>query len=115
MEHRKAAIEEMKQRLNRSRRSSRKSATRDTRRCWQNKQALEEADELERLVTIPITHTVTTIRDLALSGAQLLGLPLPEQGDCNGSQEEAVSLEKPTKEAQEVQRSQQARRWKVPM
>lgn len=43
------------------------------------------------------TVTVTTISDLDLSGARLLGLPLPEQGDLDGSQEEMSSMEKPTK------------------
>lgn len=50
----------------------------------------EEADELERLVTAKTesvqydhpnhTVTVTTVSDLDLSGARLLGLPLPEVG-----------------------------------
>ncbi|NP_001403054.1 nucleolar protein 12 isoform 6 [Mus musculus] len=87
----------------------------------EREEALEEADELERLVTAKTesvqydhpnhTVTVTTISDLDLSGARLLGLPLPEvgprtdlgkqglgQGDQDGSQEEEMSsLEKPTK------------------
>ncbi|KAK7804262.1 hypothetical protein U0070_019386 [Myodes glareolus] len=87
VERKKAAIEEIKQRLKQE----------------QKKLREEEADELERLVTAKTesvqydhpnhTVTVTTISDLDLSGARLLGLPLPEQGD----QEEAPSTEKPTK------------------
>ncbi|CAO2601632.1 Nucleolar protein 12 [Lemmus lemmus] len=74
----------------------------------EREEALEEADELERLVTAKTesvqydhpnhTVTVTTISDLDLSGARLLGLPLPEVGPRTaGDQEEAPSTEKPTK------------------
>lgn len=66
----------------------------------------EEADELDRLVTaktesVQYSHpnhtvTVTTISDLDLSGARLLGLPASEQGAGHGSKEEA-SMEKPTR------------------
>lgn len=54
----------------------------------------EEADELDQLVTAKTesvqydhpnhTVTVTTISDLDLSGARLLGLPLPEVGPALG-------------------------------
>ncbi|XP_008563477.1 PREDICTED: nucleolar protein 12, partial [Galeopterus variegatus] len=66
-----------------------------------------EADELDQLVTARTesvqydhpnhTVTVTTISNLDLSGARLLGLPPPEQGARDGSQEEASSMEKPTR------------------
>ncbi|XP_063099996.1 nucleolar protein 12 isoform X2 [Cavia porcellus] len=73
----------------------------------EREEALEEADELDQLVTAKTesvqydhpnhTVTVTTISDLDLSGARLLGLPQPEQGAEDQSKEEATSVEKPTK------------------
>ncbi|VFV26863.1 trio and f-actin-binding protein [Lynx pardinus] len=73
----------------------------------EREEALEEADELDKLVTAKTesvqydhpnhTVTVTTISDLDLSGARLLGLPPPEQAAGHGSEEEASSTEKLTR------------------
>lgn len=73
----------------------------------EREEALEEADELDQLVTAKTesvqydhpnhTVTVTTISDLDLSGARLLGLTPPEGGSGDGSEEAASSMEKPTK------------------
>ncbi|XP_025782257.1 nucleolar protein 12 [Puma concolor] len=91
VERKKAAIEEIKHRLKEE----------------QKKLREEEADELDRLVTAKTesvqydhpnhTVTVTTISDLDLSGARLLGLPPPEQAAGHGSEEEASSTEKLTR------------------
>ncbi|KAK2119236.1 Nucleolar protein 12 [Saguinus oedipus] len=71
----------------------------------EGEEALEEADELDRLVTAKTvrydhpnhTVTVTTISDLNLSGAQLLGLTPPDGGSGDRFEKEAPSMEKPTK------------------
>ncbi|XP_040610104.1 nucleolar protein 12 isoform X1 [Mesocricetus auratus] len=108
VERKKAAIEEIKQRLKQEQRKLREERHQEyLKMLAEREEALEEADELERLVTAKTesvqydhpnhTVTVTTISDLDLSGARLLGLPLPEQGDLDGSQEEMSSMEKPTK------------------
>ncbi|XP_006521668.1 nucleolar protein 12 isoform X1 [Mus musculus] len=109
VERKKAAIEEIKQRLKQEQKKLREERHQEyLKMLAEREEALEEADELERLVTAKTesvqydhpnhTVTVTTISDLDLSGARLLGLPLPEQGDQDGSQEEEMSsLEKPTK------------------
>ncbi|OBS69439.1 hypothetical protein A6R68_02057 [Neotoma lepida] len=101
VERKKAAIEEIKHRLKQEQKKLREEVQLVCAHL------AEEADELERLVTAKTesvqydhpnhTVTVTTISDLDLSGARLLGLPLPEQGDLDGSQEEVSSMEKPTK------------------
>lgn len=104
VERKKAAIEEIKQRLKQEQKKLREERHQEyLKMLAEREEALEEADELERLVTAKTesvqydhpnhTVTVTTISDLDLSGARLLGLPLPEQGD----QEEAPPTEKPTK------------------
>lgn len=104
VERKKVAIEEIKQRLKQEQKKLREERHQEyLKMLAEREEALEEADELERLVTAKTesvqydhpnhTVTVTTISDLDLSGARLLGLPLPEQGD----QAEAPSMEKPTK------------------
>ncbi|XP_069346532.1 nucleolar protein 12 [Eulemur rufifrons] len=106
VERRKAAIEEIKQRLKEEQKKLREERHQEyLKMLAEREEALEEADELDRLVTAKTesvqydhpnhTVTVTTISDLDLSGARLLGLPPPEQRD--GSDEEASSMEKPTK------------------
>ncbi|KAK1341592.1 hypothetical protein QTO34_018007 [Cnephaeus nilssonii] len=132
VERKKAAIEEIKQRLKKEQKKLREEVQRGGReslspqgtrslgwpewgiyrdggRCEQAWEAVctEEADELDRLVTAKTesvqydhpnhTVTVTTISDLDLSGARLLGLPPPDQGAGPGSEEEVSSMEKPTK------------------
>ncbi|KAJ7399874.1 Nucleolar protein 12 [Pitangus sulphuratus] len=72
----------------------------------EREEALDEADELEHLVTsqtesVNIDHpnhivTVTTISDLDLSGARQLGLTTPV-GKSDGSEEEKVEEKKPVR------------------
>lgn len=108
MERKKAAIEEIKQRLKTEQKKLREERHQEyLKMLAEREEALEEADELDRLVTAKTesvqydhpnhTVTVTTISDLDLSGARLLGLPPPEQGAGNGSEEEASSMEKATR------------------
>ncbi|XP_036924039.1 nucleolar protein 12 isoform X2 [Sturnira hondurensis] len=89
VERKKAAIEEMKQRLKHEQRKLREERHQEyLKMLAEREEALEEADELDRLVTAKTesvqydhpnhTVTVTTISDLDLSGARLLGLPPPE-------------------------------------
>ncbi|XP_003419890.1 nucleolar protein 12 isoform X3 [Loxodonta africana] len=106
VERKKAAIEELKQRLKAEQKKLREERHQEyLKMLAEREEALDEADELDRLVTAKTesvqydhpnhTVTVTTISDLDLSGARLLGLPPPEQGA--GAEEEVSSLEKPTK------------------
>ncbi|XP_048211710.1 nucleolar protein 12 [Perognathus longimembris pacificus] len=106
VERKKAAIEEIKQRLKQEQKKLREERHQEyLKMLAEREEALEEADELEQLVTAKTesvqydhpnhTVTVTTISDLDLSGARLLGLPLPEQGA--GAEEEAASTEKSTR------------------
>ncbi|ELV11705.1 Nucleolar protein 12 [Tupaia chinensis] len=108
VERKKAAIEEIKQRLKTEQKKLREERHQEyLKMLAEREEALEEADELDRLVTAKTesvqydhpnhTVTVTTISDLDLSGARLLGLPPPEQGAGNGSEEEASSMEKATR------------------
>ncbi|CAK6443907.1 unnamed protein product [Pipistrellus nathusii] len=107
VERKKAAIEEIKQRLKKEQKQLREERHQEyLKMLAEREEALEEADELDRLVTAKTesvqydhpnhTVTVTTISDLDLSGARLLGLPLPGQGAGPGP-EEVSSMEKPTK------------------
>ncbi|XP_020018208.1 nucleolar protein 12 isoform X2 [Castor canadensis] len=107
VERKKAAIEEIKQRLKQEQKKLREERHQEyLKMLAEREEALEEADELERLVTaktesVQYSHpnhtvTVTTISDLDLSGARLLGLPLPEQGAGDPSKE-LSSTEKPTR------------------
>ncbi|XP_037369502.1 nucleolar protein 12 isoform X2 [Talpa occidentalis] len=106
VERKKAAIEEIKQRLKQEQKKLREERHQEyLKMLAEREEALEEADELERLVTAKTesvqydhpnhTVTVTTISDLDLSGARLLGLPPPEQG--TGYEEEPSSPEKPAR------------------
>ncbi|XP_055107794.2 nucleolar protein 12 isoform X2 [Symphalangus syndactylus] len=108
VERKKAAIEEIKQRLKEEQRKLREERHQEyLKMLAEREEALEEADELDRLVTAKTesvqydhpnhTVTVTTISDLDLSGARLLGLTPPEGGAGDRSEEEASSMEKPTK------------------
>ncbi|NP_001125131.1 nucleolar protein 12 [Pongo abelii] len=108
VERKKAAIEEIKQRLKEEQRKLREERHQEyLKMLAEREEALEEADELDRLVTAKTesvqydhpnhTVTATTISDLDLSGARLLGLTPPEGGAGDESEEEASSTEKPTK------------------
>nr|XP_020752159.1 nucleolar protein 12 isoform X2 [Odocoileus virginianus texanus] len=108
VERKKAAIEEIKQRLKEEQKKLREERHQEyLKMLAEREEALEEADELDRLVTAKTesvqydhpnhTVTVTTISDLDLSGARLLGLPPPEQGAGSGPEEEASSVEKLTR------------------
>uniref|UniRef100_A0A9L0SW66 Nucleolar protein 12 n=1 Tax=Equus caballus TaxID=9796 RepID=A0A9L0SW66_HORSE len=89
VERKKAAIEEIKQRLREEQKKLREERHQEyLKMLAEREEALEEADELDRLVTAKTesvqydhpnhTVTVTTISDLDLSGARLLGLPSAE-------------------------------------
>uniref|UniRef100_A0A2K5RWM2 Nucleolar protein 12 n=1 Tax=Cebus imitator TaxID=2715852 RepID=A0A2K5RWM2_CEBIM len=106
VQRKKAAIEEIKQRLKEEQRKLQEERHQEyLKMLAEREEALEEADELDRLVTAKTesvqydhpnhTVTVTTISDLDLSGAQLLGLTPPEGGAGDRSEEEASSM--PTK------------------
>lgn len=108
VERKKAAIEEIKQRLKQEQKKLREERHQEyLKMLAEREEALEEADELDRLVTAKTesvqydhpnhTVTVTTISDLDLSGARLLGLPLPEQAARQDSEEEAPSKEQLTR------------------
>ncbi|XP_003932929.1 nucleolar protein 12 [Saimiri boliviensis] len=103
VERKKAAIEEIKQRLKEEQRKLREERHQEyLKMLAEREEALEEADELDRLVTAKTesvqydhpnhTVTVTTISDLDLSGAQLLGLTPPEGGAGDRSEEEEASM-----------------------
>ncbi|XP_068938211.1 nucleolar protein 12 [Petaurus breviceps papuanus] len=88
VERRKAALAEIRQKLKEEQRKLRDERHKEYLQMLKDREeALEEADELEQLVTsqsqcIQYDHpghtvTVTTISDLDLSGARRLGLPPP--------------------------------------
>ncbi|EHB02182.1 Nucleolar protein 12 [Heterocephalus glaber] len=108
VERKKAAIEEIKHRLKEEQKKLREERHQEyLKMLAEREEALEEADELDHMVTAKTesmqydhpnhTVTVTTISDLDLSGAQLLGLLQPEVGAEDQPKEEASSVEKPTK------------------
>ncbi|XP_015415338.1 PREDICTED: nucleolar protein 12 isoform X5 [Myotis davidii] len=108
VERKKAAIEEIKQRLKKEQKKLREERHQEyLKMLAEREEALEEADELDRLVTAKTesvqydhpnhTVTVTTISDLDLSGARLLGLSPSDQGAGPGPEEEVSAMEKPTK------------------
>ncbi|KAM6215934.1 nucleolar protein 12 isoform 3-T3 [Rhynchocyon petersi] len=105
VERKKAAIQELKQRLKEEQKKLREERHQEyLKMLAEREEALDEADELEQLVTAKTesvqydhpnhTVTVTTISDLDLSGARLLGLPAPER---EAGAEEVSSVEKPAK------------------
>ncbi|NXX25586.1 NOL12 protein, partial [Nicator chloris] len=98
VERRKAALEEIKRKLKEEQRKMKEERHQEyLKMLSEREEALEEADELEHLVTsrtesVNIDHpnhivTVTTISDLDLSGARQLGLTSPV-GGTGGSEEE---------------------------
>ncbi|XP_078196418.1 nucleolar protein 12 isoform X1 [Callithrix jacchus] len=95
VERKKAAIEEIKQRLKEEQRKLREERHQEyLKMLAEREEALEEADELDQLVTAKMesvqydhpnhTVTVTTISDLDLSGAQLLRVTPPERQQVHG-------------------------------
>ncbi|KAM9072229.1 nucleolar protein 12 isoform 1-T1 [Megaptera novaeangliae] len=89
VERKKAAIEEIKKRLKQEQKKLREERHQEyLKMLAEREEALEEVDELDRLVTAktePVqydhlnhTVTVTTISNLDFSAARLLGLPPPE-------------------------------------
>ncbi|NXX18374.1 NOL12 protein, partial [Podargus strigoides] len=98
VERRKAALEEIKRKLKEEQRKMKEERHQEyLKMLSEREEALDEADELEHLVTsqtesVNIDHpnhivTVTTISDLDLSGARQLGLTTPV-GNSDGSEEE---------------------------
>ncbi|TRZ22629.1 hypothetical protein HGM15179_004474 [Zosterops borbonicus] len=98
VERRKAALEEIKRKLKEEQKKMKEERHQEYLKMLSEREdALEEADELEHLVTsktesVNIDHpkhivTVTTISDLDLSGARQLGLTNPV-GRTGGSEEE---------------------------
>ncbi|XP_056338206.1 nucleolar protein 12 isoform X2 [Oenanthe melanoleuca] len=97
VERRKAALEEIKRKLKEEQRKMKEERHQEyLKMLSEREEALEEADELEHLVTsrtesVNIDHpnhivTVTTISDLDLSGTRQLGLA--SSGKTEGSEEE---------------------------
>ncbi|NXV99431.1 NOL12 protein, partial [Fregetta grallaria] len=98
VERRKVALEEIKRKLKEEQRKMKEERHQEyLKMLSEREEALDEADELEHLVTsrtesVNIDHpnhivTVTTISDLDLSGARQLGLTTPV-GTTDGSAEE---------------------------
>ncbi|NXN36859.1 NOL12 protein, partial [Rhinoptilus africanus] len=98
VERRKAALEEIKRKLKEEQRKMKEERHQEyLKMLSEREEALDEADELEHLVTsrtesVNIDHpnhivTVTTISDLDLSGARQLGLTTPVE-KSDGSEEE---------------------------
>ncbi|XP_055993570.1 nucleolar protein 12 isoform X2 [Sorex fumeus] len=111
VERKKAAIQEIKQRLKQEQKKLREERHQEyLKMLAEREEALEEADELDRLVTAKTesvqydhpnhTVTVTTISDLDLSGARLLGLPLPEdpEGETPSKEKMARALPRKSKD-----------------
>uniref|UniRef100_A0A8C8S9P8 Nucleolar protein 12 n=1 Tax=Pelusios castaneus TaxID=367368 RepID=A0A8C8S9P8_9SAUR len=101
VERRKVAVEEIKRKLKEEQRKMKEERHKEyLKMLTEREEALDEADELEHLVTsqtesVSIDHpnhtvTVTTISDLDLSGARQLGLS-SSGGGGTGSEEDKVS------------------------
>ncbi|XP_054024005.1 nucleolar protein 12 [Dryobates pubescens] len=101
VERRKAALEEIKRKLKEEERKMKEERHQEyLKMLSEREEALDEADELEHLVTsqtesVNIDHpnhivTVTTISDLDLSGARQLGLttPVGKSDEEKGGKEE---------------------------
>ncbi|XP_019370786.1 PREDICTED: nucleolar protein 12 [Gavialis gangeticus] len=105
VERRKAAVEEIKRKLKEEQRKMKEERHKEyLKMLTEREEALDEADELEHLVTsqtesVNIDHpnhtvTVTTISDLDLSGARQLGLTTHEE---NADSREEETTSRPTK------------------
>ncbi|XP_034258991.1 nucleolar protein 12 isoform X1 [Pantherophis guttatus] len=95
VERRKVALEEIKRKLKEEEKKMKEERHKEYMKMLKEREeALEEADELEHLVTSQTesvsydhpnhTVTVTTISDLDLSGARVLGLTENENTDPEG-------------------------------
>ncbi|XP_036614453.1 nucleolar protein 12 isoform X1 [Trichosurus vulpecula] len=103
VERRKVALEEIRKKLKEEQRKLRDERHKEYLKMLKDREAaLEEADELDQLVTSKTqcvqydhpnhTVTVTTISDLDLSGARRLGLPPPGgEGDPEAEGAEAFA------------------------
>ncbi|NXI42051.1 NOL12 protein, partial [Galbula dea] len=102
VERRKAALEEIKRKLKEEQRKLKEERHQEyLKMLSEREEALDEADELEHLVTsqtesVNIDHpnhivTVTTISDLDLSGARQLGLTTPV-AKSDGSEEKGEEV-----------------------
>ncbi|XP_027729489.1 nucleolar protein 12 isoform X1 [Vombatus ursinus] len=100
VERRKVALEEIRRKLKEEQRKLRDERHKEYLKMLKDREeALEEADELDQLVTSKTecvqydhpnhTVTVTTVSDLDLSGARLLGLP-PLGGEAETPAEEPI-------------------------
>ncbi|XP_067325310.1 nucleolar protein 12 [Anolis sagrei] len=106
VERRKIAMEEIKRKLKEEQKKMREERHKEYMKMLKEREdALEEADELEHLVTsrtesVSYDHpghtvTVTTVSDLDLSGARLLGLNTQEEEE-EGSMEKGDASNQPT-------------------
>ncbi|XP_043820844.1 nucleolar protein 12 isoform X2 [Dromiciops gliroides] len=97
VERRKEALEEIRKKLKEEQRKLREERHKEYLKMLKDREeALEEADELDQLVTSKTecvqydhpnhTVTVTTISDLDLSGARRLGLPPPGGDEDPGAE-----------------------------
>ncbi|KAG8436291.1 hypothetical protein GDO86_007411 [Hymenochirus boettgeri] len=102
MQRRKAAVEEIKQKIKEEQKKMREERHKEyIRMLKEREEALEEADELERLVTSKTesilydhpnhTVTVTTISDLDLSGVGLLPVEKAEEEEKKTDVDDAPS------------------------
>ncbi|XP_036614454.1 nucleolar protein 12 isoform X2 [Trichosurus vulpecula] len=98
VERRKVALEEIRKKLKEEQRKLRDERHKEYLKMLKDREAaLEEADELDQLVTSKTqcvqydhpnhTVTVTTISDLDLSGARRLGLPPPGHQSWSGKKD----------------------------
>ncbi|NWU97490.1 NOL12 protein, partial [Upupa epops] len=108
VERRKAALEEIKRKLKEEQRRMKEERHQEyLKMLSEREEALDEADELEHLVTsrtesVNIDHpnhivTVTTISDLDLSGARQLGLTTPVEKTGETEEEKGEEVNKPVK------------------
>nr|XP_060643214.1 nucleolar protein 12 [Anolis sagrei ordinatus] len=102
VERRKIAMEEIKRKLKEEQKKMREERHKEYMKMLKEREdALEQSDELEHLVTsrtesVSYDHpghtvTVTTVSDLDLSGARLLGLNTQEEGEKGGMEKGDVS------------------------
>ncbi|NXF02624.1 NOL12 protein, partial [Smithornis capensis] len=108
VERRKAALEEIKRKLKEEQRKMKEERHQEyLKMLSEREEALDEADELEHLVTsqtesVNIDHpnhivTVTTISDLDLSGARQLGLTTPVEKSDESEEKGEEVLNKPVR------------------
>ncbi|XP_003220998.1 nucleolar protein 12 [Anolis carolinensis] len=107
VERRKIAMEEIRRKLKEEQKKMKEERHKEYMKMLKEREdALEEADELEHLVTsrtesVSYDHpghtvTVTTVSDLDLSGARLLGLDAQEEKGEEGGVEKEDTSNQPT-------------------